>query len=484
MTISGALTNALSGLRAAGRGAEVVSSNISNALTPGYGRRTLNLSSATAGDFGGVRIDGISRAVDASLATDRRLAEAQQLNAQGAAGFLERVEKLLGTPDALDSLSGRLSSFENALITATSRPDAPERLSVVVTQAKDLARSISDASDGIQDARSVADRTIAQQVDRLNTSLRQVAALNSQITGQQVQGGDASGLQDQRQQVVDLIATLVPVREVPRDNGQIALYSTGGAVLLDGTPAVVGFTPSNTVTPYMSVGAGTLSGLTLNDTPIRTDSEKGYLRGGSIGSLFAIRDELGVTAQEQVDAIARDLVERFQDPAVDPTLAPGDAGLFTDSGAAFAPADEVGLAIRLSVNAAVDPDQGGAVWRIRDGINALAQGPVSNGTLLQSLTGVLSDTRPPGGGSFSGAPFTASGLVSAITSGIAATRTTSEQEVSFANALLTELTERQLADGVDTDAEFARLLLIEQSYAANARMIETADEMIQTILRL
>jgi hypothetical protein len=51
MTISGALSNALSGLRAAGRGAEVVSSNISNALTPGYARRELSLVSSSIGDF-------------------------------------------------------------------------------------------------------------------------------------------------------------------------------------------------------------------------------------------------------------------------------------------------------------------------------------------------------------------------------------------------------------------------------------------------
>jgi flagellar hook-associated protein 1 FlgK len=461
-----------------------VSSNISNALTPGYGRRTLNLSPATTGDFGGVRIDGISRAVDKSLASDRRLAEAQQLNTKASVDFFERVERLLGTPDDPASLSARLSGFENALITAASRPDAPERLTAVVNEAKGLATSIANASAGIQDARSLADRTIGQQVDRLNISLRQVAALNSQITAQQVQGGDVSGLQDQRQQVIDQIGTLVPVREVPRDNGQIALYSTGGAILLDGTAATLGFDPSNVVTPYMSVGAGTLSGLTINGTPVRTSSENGALRGGTIGSLFAIRDELGVSAQEQVDAIARDLVERFQDPAVDPSLNPGDAGLFTDDGGAFDTADEVGLSSRIAINAAVDPNQGGEVWRIRDGVNAISPGAASNSTLLLSLTHALTNTRVPGSGGFAGAAFTATGFVSTITSGIAANRTTSEQELSFANARLTELTDRQLADGVDTDAEFARLLLIEQSYAANARMIEAADEMMQTILRL
>ena len=63
MSITGALSNAMTGLRAAGRGAELISSNISNALTPGYARRVLSLSSSAVGDYGGVRIDGITRRI-------------------------------------------------------------------------------------------------------------------------------------------------------------------------------------------------------------------------------------------------------------------------------------------------------------------------------------------------------------------------------------------------------------------------------------
>lgn len=484
MTISGALSNAISGLRAAGRGAEVVSSNISNALTPGYGRRVLGLAPASIGDAGGVQITGIYRIVDASLLSDLRLASAEQLNAQGSAGFFERIEGLLSTPDDPSSLTARYSGFENALVTAASRPDAPERLSAAVAEAMGLIEGIRALSDGIQEERSAADRSIGQQVNELNSALGQVVALNAQITASQVQGGDVAALQDQRQQIVNRISELVPVREAPRDNGQIALYSIGGAVLVDGTRATIGFTPTNVVTPYMSLDVGTLSGLTINGVPVRTGSDNGALKGGAIASNFAIRDELGVATQGQADAIARDLISRFQDPAVDPSLAVGDAGLFTDAGSAFDPINEQGLSLRLRLNAAVDPDQGGQVWRIRDGVNAVAPGDVGDASLLQNLVTVVADPRMPAGGGLGGGALSAIELVSNVSSGIAGRRTIAEQELSYAASRLTELTERQLAEGVDTDAEIARLLLVEQSYAANARIIEAVDEMLQTILRI
>lgn len=484
MSISGALSNAVGGLRAAGRGAEVVSSNIANAMTPGYGKRGLALSASGISTYGGVQVDGITRLVDAGLASDRRLAAAEWGMLQASTDFLVRVETALGTPDEVGSTAAQLAGFENSLITAASRPDASDRLGAVANSAQQLVSALTRASDGIQNARSDADRSIAMQVDDLNLSLEQVKSLNSQITSLQSQGGSAVSLLDQRQQIVDHIASIVPVRHVPRDNGQIALYSIGGAILLDGTAATIGFERVNTVTPYMNVQAGTLSGLTLNGQPLRTGSENGQLRGGTLGAQFAIRDEQGITAQEQLDTVARDLIERFQDPAVDTTLAVGDAGLFTDDGDAFEPSDEVGIAQRMQLNAAVDPNQGGESWRIRDGINAVTPGEAGDASLLITLKDALTTARVPSSGGFAGASFTAAGMLQEVTSNASLSRLKSEQNLSFTAAQLDELTSRQLADGVDTDEEFQRLILIEQAYAANARMIEVVDDLMQILTRI
>jgi Flagellar hook-associated protein len=73
MSISNAVATALSGLNVTARKAEIVSSNVSNALTEGYGRRSVSVSSA---DLGGVRIDGVSRHVNEGVIRERRLAEA------------------------------------------------------------------------------------------------------------------------------------------------------------------------------------------------------------------------------------------------------------------------------------------------------------------------------------------------------------------------------------------------------------------------
>ena len=42
----------------------------------------------------------------------------------------------------------------------------------------------------------------------------------------------------------------------------------------------------------------------------------------------------------------------------------------------------------------------------------------------------------------------------------------------------------KLETGVDTDRELQDLLIIEQAYAANARVLETIDKMIQRLMEI
>ena len=143
MGISSALNNAVSGLTATSRMAEVVSSNLSNALTEGYGRRGVELSSVQVGDRGGgVRVDGINRFVDAGLLADRRLADAALGGQERSAELVGRLEQGIGGPDDAAGLGARLAEFERALIAAGSDPASDLRLATVVSRLGDVASTL------------------------------------------------------------------------------------------------------------------------------------------------------------------------------------------------------------------------------------------------------------------------------------------------------------------------------------------------------
>jgi len=482
MSISGSMSSALTGLSAAARSAELISSNIANALTEGYGRRELQVSARRIGNSGqGVQVVGVSREINQVLVTDRRLAGANASNMSLQSDFFARIGSALGTPDDASSLSGRFATFDAMLVAAAAEPQSSVRQTNVVDAARSLTTSFRAISNEIQTARSSADMQIETDVNVVNRALVSIAELNRNISASSASGRDSSALIDQRQQLIDQVATIIPVREVKADNGRITLYSTGGAALLDGQPAKLSFTRVGIITPDMTFGSGALSGLSINGRQVNA-GPNGAVSGGSLAAHFAIRDELAPNAQVELDAVAKDLIARFQDTGLDPTLGAGDAGLFTDGGAAFLATNEDGIASRLGLNLAVDPNVGGAVWRVRDGLGAVAPGPVGQSALLTAMQSVLQDARPITSGAFSGSNRSALNLTSQVVSAVTNEGLLRETEAGFAAARATALQSLELEGGVDTDRELQDLLLVEQAYAANAKVIQTADDMIQILL--
>ena len=483
MSISASLANALTGLTAASRAAELVSSNVANSMTEGYARRELELSPRFTGSIGaGVQVDGVRRIVDEVTLRERRLAGADVGFARAGNEFYEDVFLLLGAPGETGSLTSLQTELEASLLSASSRPDSDSRLSAVLTDAVALTRKFNQIGDGLQGLREDADDAIGVEVERLNSTLQRIADLNGEILRLRPTNASYPDLLDQRQMLVDEISETVPIRQLARENGTIALYSMGGALLLDVTPATFGFQPTAPITADMTLESGALSGLTLNGNVVDTRGGNGAIAGGRLAGLFEVRDRYAPDVQANLDEAARDLVARFQSGTLDPTLGPGDPGLFTDAGAPLDPARLEGLSSRLSVNALVDPSRGGGLWRLRDGLGALTPGPVGENTLLVAFTQVMSEARPPLGGTFGPAGRSAGDFVASVTSDVTRQISATGSQLSYSSARFDSLRNSELSNGVDTDQEMQKLLLIEQAYAANARVIQTIDDLIQTLI--
>ena len=482
MSIARALGNAMSGLTATARGTETVAANLANAATPGYARRELAVSAQTAGgNAGGVRVDGVTRAVNASVLSESRLAEAARAEASTRLAFATQIEERIGIAGNPGSLGAALTDFQTALSSAASRPDDEIRLTQAVDKAKALAARFNAASGQVQAARGAADQAIATDVATLNTSLAEVAHLNRRIAVMEADGSDPSALIDQRQGIIGEIAKIVPVQEVTRAAGAVALFTAEGAVLLDGTtPTALSFDAAGQVTAGLTVGTG-LALLTQNGAEL-TASQMRLYAGGSLAANFAIRDELAPAIQASLDDLAYDLHERLADPAVDSTLNATSAGLFTDNGARASLADKTGLAGRISVNAVVVGSEGGAVWRLRSGLQAGAEGAVGDASLLIAVSDALEQaTSALTGTGFSGKASLADRL-GTVESQVSTARVNAQSDTAIRNGQADTIWSRLAADGVDSDAEMQRLLQYEQAYAANARVIQAIQTMMDQIL--
>lgn len=488
MGISSALNNAASGLAASARLADTISNNVANAMTEGFARRSIEVTSLSLGGLGtGVRTGAATRAENAYLTAERRSLDASLGAAAARSGAYDRLLTALGEPGDAGALSTLATALETTLMAATASPQATTKLSDAVTAAGDVATALNRIAAETQALRTDADSEIAAQVDTVNAALRGIDALNRRIASLAPQGVDVTALADERSRLVDTISPIIPVKVAKRENGAIAVYSAGGGVLLDGRVYELGFTKAaNAVTADQSVGAG-LSGLSQDrgaqtgPDAVAVGTGRGIFDGGSLSALFEVRDTVAPEVGRELDAYANDLIERFRDLMPAAALDGSGRGLFVESG----PGGTTGLASRIAINAAVDPGAGGAVWRLRDGLSAAAPGSEGNGSVLQAWSDAMSALRAPAGFVSQSASNGAATIASEITSFFAGRAARSDEDRAFLTARQTTLSEEEMhATGVDSDSELQSMMLVEQAYAANARVLSVIDDLMKLLLEV
>ncbi len=482
MTISSAIHSALSGLQTNSRRADIVASNIANASTPGYVRRSLILAESLAGgSTNGVRADGVARHNDAGATSERRFLSSDVAQAGILSSTWQTLSARLGDSADGAGLFQRFADFETALSAAQVTPESASTLDGVLQGARAIANEFQDMASLVSSLRAEADRSVLESVDQVNSALSAIEQLNRDIAGSGRDEDRRAALLDERGRTLDQLAEYLPIRTIARESGMIDVTTTEGVYLLAGTAQQVEFSPSRSFGPGASIQAGSLSPLTVNGIDITPGaSSYGAVSSGVIGALFTLRDQDLPAFSDRLDQVAADLVGRLSDSAVDPTLAAGAFGVFEDPAAA----GTAGLAGRISVNAAIDPSQGGDVWRLRSGIGAAVPGPPGSTSVIDGMLGALGRVDPIAAAGLQG-DFSSVELVAHLTSVTGRQRVQTETVLSSLQAQHVAASKAEQAfSAVDIDQQMQELLLIEDAYSANARVIEVARQMMDQLLEL
>ena len=368
-------------------------------------------------------------------------------------------------------------------------PEAEPRQASAVDAAKDLVALLNRLSDAAATTRQNADASIDAEVATVNTNLQKIADLNAKIQFIAPTDLTLPTLIDERERLVDEISAIIPVKGQLQDSGALHLYTAEGVFILRERAETVSFNHNAIITAqmeYQPAGAGALSGIFVGTQEITPGSgDRFAVHSGSLAGHFTMRDDLAIDFQDRIDGFAADLVARFEDPTVDPTLTAGDPGLFTDGGAPLDPLLVTGLAGRISLNALADPLQGGTVSALRDGLQAAAPGPAASDTIVRNLLGTLRAPNAASGVPGLSGAYSSIELAAGIVEITAIARTGAETDASRINATRIAMAEAEASRiGVDQDAELASLIQIEQAYNANVQIIQTVSRMMQELTEL
>ena len=332
MSLSSAIGTALSGLNASQAGLDLVSRNIANANTTGYTRKVQQTTTQMAGSQG----IGVSQLADTRLVNSYLL---QQMRTESAStsflsvynNFLSQIDSSFGTPNSDSSISGAVSTFETKMQAVATTPDDDAARQALINSASTLASKLNSASTQVQNLRKQAEQSIADGVTQANSLMQSIAKLNTQIAQTKASGQSTGDLEDQRDTAINSLSNLMGVKTVERDDGTVAVFTTGGQLLVDNAAAKLSFdqhanldagSSYSTDPTKRSVGTITLSQGTTSVDLIAS----GAIQSGSIAAYIKFRDTDLPQAQNQLDELASQLALSLSSDQVSGTAVSSGSG--------------------------------------------------------------------------------------------------------------------------------------------------------------
>lgn len=348
MSLSTALNAAVSGLKANQAAVDLASRNVANATTPGYTRKTVGQENALAGGEGiGVSVRAAVREVDNYLIAQMQRASGSAAKLDVKADFLARIDQLFGTPDSETSVASYVNRLATSFQDLATTPESTVTREASLNAAEELAIELNRLSDEIQEMRRESERRLKDAVAQANAALAKIHDINLKISANQA--GSVADLQDERDQALKTLSSLMDIRTVEREGGRISVFTTGGNLLLDTEPASLSFDEHPTIGPSSFYNAdpalrevGTVTLQVGGSAPVDLLRD-GTIRQGEIAGLVEMRDVTLVQAQAQLDEIAHNLAKSMSERSVTSTAVAGPPAGFDIDLAGLNNGDTIGL---------------------------------------------------------------------------------------------------------------------------------------------
>jgi len=503
MGLDAALGIAQSGLAAIQRNLDLTAQNISNARTPGYTRKSVPERAMLDGvGPAGVRTGEAQRAVDLALQAKLERSTSDLAAARLREQALQGIEAAHGTTDAGTTLADGVTALLNGFTNLAANPADAGQQQATLQAAGVLARRLNEVSTAIGTARQAAQDGIVADVTAANAALRSIAQITRSL--RDGTATDIASLEDRRDAAIADLSKVIQVTAVRKPGNDLLLIAAGGIILpldpnhdpLAAKPAIVD------PTLYYNPPNG-LPAVTLNGTDITRN-----LSGGTLAENIGLRDSTLPRYQAELDLTAATLADRLD--AVGLTLFTDSDGISVpDTSQPYQGSSQIGFAGRIQVNPSVTANP--AV--LRDGNQTIpaggapsaftpnpAGGPAGFTTLIDRVRrfalGAEADTGVPwaaiattglGPSGTLSSPFAApvalADYASRVTSAQVGDRVAATDTKATATALNDALQKKfDAGAGVDTDAEMAAMVTLQNAYAANARVMNTIQAMWSALL--
>jgi len=294
------LGTGLSSLRALQRALDTTAHNIANVSTPGFSRQTVEFQTRKPSVVGaswignGVDVSKVRRIYDQFLTAQARDSSGSLARLDAFATQAERLDNMLG--DTTNGLSTSLQSYTDALSEVSSTPSSNSARQVLLSQGRALAQRLQDYDQRLREMSTDIDTRFAGEAQEVTLLAQGIARLNGEITiGTQNTGQPPNDLLDERDRLIDQIASKVSVTTVSEGDSVNVFIGNG-------QPLVLGTTASEitTVTDPLDQERTQFA---LKTTTGTVDISRA-VSGGTLGGLLDWRREMLEPARNELGRIS------------------------------------------------------------------------------------------------------------------------------------------------------------------------------------
>jgi flagellar hook-associated protein 1 len=449
MGLSSSLATAMAGLRSNQAALSIISSNVSNANTPGYVAQNPNQIEVGSGDFGStVQTTGVNRQLDLFVQNQLRTETSGSSYATQISNILGQLQSVYGTPGGDGTLESGLNNFTTALQSLSNNPGNSSAQAVALSAAQTLAAQLNSTTKGIQALRSNVDQDIGNSAAQANTDLNLIANINTKLQGLAPTDPQAATLMDQRDNAINDLSKLVDVRVVTDQANQANIFTTTGIQLVGAglasqfnfsSPGALSASSLYNTNPAKS-GVGALTVHLPNGANVDVVANN-VISSGQIAADLKLRDQTLVQAQTQVDQLAATLASSLSDQTTAGTAVTGPPAGFSVNTSNILPGNAVNLTYtdssnvqhQVSIVNVTDP----SALPLQNAANANPLQIGVNFSLgMASVVSQLNAALGPSGLQFTGAGSTLNLLGSATATVNSASATTTQTSLASGNPQL------------------------------------------------
>jgi len=462
-----------SGMTTAKAGISTAGHNIANASTEGFSRqRSVSEAQASqqiAGAGGpyhgqGAKLARIERINDGYLEKQMREGSRNLAYSEEKQVFLNQVEDIFNEMNG-DGLNRLVSRFFNDFRKLSSDPGNEAIRQAVRESSKAMVNDFRRLSSEVEQIRNHIDNRIEGNMKEFGTLAQELAELNNKIRIAEIQGNDANDLQDRRDVMLKKLSSFVDVTVTKDNHGMVNVDIRGVGPLVTGPNFEKYHIGREKAQPDMGSIENSLQiSRSAHGSQYVTD----HFKDGKIGALIEIRDKTVSTVLEKLDELAFSIANSVNEIHERGFTGSGQTGVsyFEPMGGLTGAAGSISLSKHIN----------DSVGNIATGLQPGSPGDNRNALAIANLQNI----RFMNGGRTSADDF-----YNAIVSDVGVSTARNNEAVTQNRSIITQLGKmRDQVSGVSIDEETTNLMQYQHAFDASAKVIKTADEMLDTILSL